>query len=147
MARSSGICSHSLAYGRRYSTRCSRCEPVTSWNVAAPLGQSRPREIGESRSPSMSTIFPSRTCTSWPHPTAQYGQIDLTTRSALSVRGRSSIVRRENDVVPSACGSPVRTCRTAGHLEGSGSDDDIAHASSDDGLAEPQTDVSFYYRA
>ena len=42
------------AGGRAPAAR--RCEPVTSWNVAAPFGQRQPCEMGESGSPSMSMI-------------------------------------------------------------------------------------------
>ncbi len=61
MAVSRSSCSHSVAYGLRYSTPCSRPGPVVSWSVAEPLGQSLPRLIGESGSPSIWTTFSSRT--------------------------------------------------------------------------------------
>ena len=91
MACSSGISSHCVPWGLRYRMLCTRCDPVTSWKVAAPLGHSRPREMGESGSPSMSVILPSFTYTFWPQPTAQYGQMDLITLSAALVRGTTDI--------------------------------------------------------
>ena len=42
--------------------------------MAEPLGQRVPRLMGLSGLPSMLMILPSRTLTSWPQPTAQYGQ-------------------------------------------------------------------------
>ena len=49
--------SHSVAVRAGGRGPCSRAwVPVTSWQVAAPFGHSRPREIGESGSPSMSMI-------------------------------------------------------------------------------------------
>ncbi len=53
------------------------------------MGHSRPREIGESGSPSIWVTFSSWTYTFWPQPTAQYGQTDFTTRSAEATRGVS----------------------------------------------------------
>ena len=55
------IRSQSSAYGRRYSTSYRRPSPVVSCRLAAPLGHSRPRLTGESRSPSMWTTFSSLT--------------------------------------------------------------------------------------
>ena len=70
-------------------TWCSRAPPVVSCRLAEPLGHSRPREMGESGSPSIWVTRPSSTYTFWPQPTAQYGQIDFTTRSAVATRGAS----------------------------------------------------------
>src|SRR5436309_476280 len=66
--------SHSRAQGARYQTCVTRSGLTASWNVAAPLGQSVPSLIGLSGLPSMLTMRPSRTLTSVPQPTAQYGQ-------------------------------------------------------------------------
>src|SRR4051812_12401480 len=51
----------------------------------------------------------------WPQPTAQYGQTDWTTRSAVLVRGSSSSERFERAARPSASGSP-RSCSKSGSL-------------------------------
>jgi hypothetical protein len=52
IAWSSASSSHWVPWGRRYLTVSSRAGPLTSCRVAAPLGHSLPREIGESGSPS-----------------------------------------------------------------------------------------------
>jgi len=70
-------------------------------DVAGYVGQSRPLELGESGSPSMSVILPSFTPTGCPHPTAQYGQIDFPSRAPSAwMRGVSSMLRLENEVAP-----------------------------------------------
>ena len=71
MARSSGSSSQPVPWGRRYLTWYSRLGEVTKLLVAAPLGHSRPREMGLSGSPSICVILPSLTKTRCPHPTAQ----------------------------------------------------------------------------
>ena|SRR2546421_11631903 len=95
LASSSEMRAHSLAPGARYLTAVSRIGLLTSFSEAAPFGQRRPREIGESGSPSIWTTFSSLTYTFWPHPTAQYGQIDCTTLSAVLVRGVSCSERTD----------------------------------------------------
>src|SRR4051794_33078109 len=67
------VLSHSVAPGARYQTRFKRSGFTASWNVAAPLGQRVPSLIGLSGLPSMLMMRLSRTATSWPQPTAQYG--------------------------------------------------------------------------
>jgi hypothetical protein len=57
---------------------------------------------------------PSWTKTSCPQPTAQYGQTDLTTRSAPPVRGRSSRERLDCAARPRPSESP-RICLSTGH--------------------------------
>src|SRR5690349_7629885 len=98
IASSSAIGFHSVPPRGRYSTCSGRYEPVTSWNVADPFGHSRPREMGEAGSPSMFVMRPSRTDTSCPHPTAQYGQTDGTVASADVVRLVSASVRDDRAV-------------------------------------------------
>ena len=66
---------------------------VTRLLLAEPLGQSRPREIGLSGSPSIWMTLPSLTKTRWPQPTAQYGQTERATESAVSVRAVSAADR------------------------------------------------------
>src|SRR5437764_349137 len=68
------VLSHSVAPGARYQTLVTRFGLTTSWYAAAPLGQRVPPLIGLSGLPSMLTILPPRTLTSWLQPTAQYGQ-------------------------------------------------------------------------
>jgi heme/copper-type cytochrome/quinol oxidase subunit 2 len=63
--------SHRDPCGRRYLTRRSRCGPVTRLLDAEPFGQSRPREMGLSGSPSICTTRFPLLYTSWPQPTAQ----------------------------------------------------------------------------
>ena len=98
--------------GRRYLIVCSRPGPVTRLFVAAPFGHSRPREIGLAGSPSIWVISPSRTNTRWPHPTAQYGQIESTTLLP-SVRGARPADRDDCAAAPFPAGS-VRNCRSTG---------------------------------
>src|SRR5215218_9645265 len=81
IACSSGSSSHSVPWGRRYLTLSSRLGPVTSCLEAAPLGHSRPREMGLSGSPSIWVTCSSLTNTFCPQPTAQYGQTERATRS------------------------------------------------------------------
>src|SRR4029453_15686117 len=56
----------------------------------------------------------SLTYTFWPQPTAQYGQTDLTTRSASAVRGASAAERADRAAAPSAARSPPRSWRSTG---------------------------------
>ncbi len=63
-----------------------RAPAVVSCRLADPFGHSRPRLTGESGSPSIWMTLPSLTKTCCPQPTAQYGQTDLTTASAVVVR-------------------------------------------------------------
>ena len=87
----------------------------TSCSLAAPLGHSRPRDTGESGSPSIwvtvSLPFTLATKTFCPQPTAQYGQTDLTTRSAASVRGAAASVCGERTAVPRPSWSRPVSCR------------------------------------
>ena len=53
--------SHSVPCGRRYLTLYSRAGCSWSWREAEPLGHRRPREIGESGSPSIWMTFSSLT--------------------------------------------------------------------------------------
>lgn len=69
------------------------------------MGQSRPREIGESGSPSIWVTRSSCTYTFWPQPTAQYGQTDFTTRSAVATRGSSRSLRPLLAAAPRPSGS------------------------------------------
>src|SRR5581483_9003600 len=84
--------------------------------VAAPLGQSRPREIGLSGSPSIWVMRPSLTKIRWPQPTAQKGQTDGTTRSEVSVRARRSSECGERAESPRPRTSPGRGCWRTGQL-------------------------------
>ncbi len=86
MAVSRSRSSHFVPNGRRYFTWYWREPPVVSCRLAEPLGHSRPRLTGESGSPSIWMTLASLTYTFCPHPTAQYGQTDLTTASAVLVR-------------------------------------------------------------
>ena len=61
IARSRSSSSHSVPYGRRYLTAVTRVGLVTSERDAAPFGHSRPREMGESGSPSICVTRPSVT--------------------------------------------------------------------------------------
>jgi hypothetical protein len=63
VARSSESFSHLVPPGGRYLTLVSRIGELTSFSEAAPFGHSRPREIGESGSPSIWTTFSSLTYT------------------------------------------------------------------------------------
>src|SRR3954466_15601234 len=107
--------SQSVAYGRRYLTVVTRLGLVTSCLLALPLGHSRPRLIGESGSPSIWTIFSSLTNTRCPQPTAQYGQTDVTTRSAVAVRLTTCSVALLRAAVPRPSGSDPVSCRNTGH--------------------------------
>jgi hypothetical protein len=62
-ARSRSISSQSVAYGARYSAFVWRVGELTSDSDEEPRGHSRPREIGESGSPSMWTTRSSLTYT------------------------------------------------------------------------------------
>ena len=61
VACSSDSSSQSAAPGRRYLTLCSRIGELTRPSEAEPLGHRRPREIGESGSPSIWMTFSSLT--------------------------------------------------------------------------------------
>src|SRR5215831_4938106 len=115
MARSRESSSHSVPHGRRYLIVYSRAGPVVSCMLAAPLGHNLPRLIGESGSPSIWVTRSSCTYTFWPHPTAQYGHTDLTTCSAVAVRGwsRLDVALLAADLRPSRS-SPTSWRRT-GH--------------------------------
>src|SRR5690349_14742192 len=82
---------------------------------AAPLGHSRPRELGLACSPSTWITLPSFTYASWAQPTAQKGQIDCATWSASAMRGRSAFDLGDCAARPSPSGSPSRSWRTTGH--------------------------------
>ena len=86
---------------RRYLTVFTRPGLFTNCSLADPFGQRRPREIGEFGSPSICTTRSPLTYTRWPQPTAQYGQMLLTTRSAVLVRGVMASVCAERTAVPS----------------------------------------------
>ena len=116
IAVSSGRSVHSVAYGARYLTRSSRFS-VTSERVAEPFGHNRPREIGLSGSPSMSMICSSRTNTCCPHPTAQYGHTDFTTRCAEIVRGAIVAERPERADAPRPSKSACASCCATGHFD------------------------------
>ena len=73
------------------------------------------REIGESGSPSMWITRSSLTNTRCPQPTAQYGQTDLATRSAVTVRASRASDRFDLAERPSPSGSPP-SCRTSGGI-------------------------------
>src|SRR5919202_1232445 len=107
--------SHSDAYGRRYLTVVTRVGLVTSCLLALPLGQSRPRLIGESGSPSIWTICSSLTNTRCPQPTAQYGQTLLTTLSAVAVRDTVCSVALLRAALPRPSGSFPVNCLYTGH--------------------------------
>src|SRR3954449_11894542 len=107
--------SQSVAYGRRYLTVVTRVGLVTRDKLALPLGHSRPRLIGESGSPSIWTIFSSLTNTRCPQPTAQYGQTDFTTLSAVAVRLTTCSVALLRAAVPRPSGSDPVSCRNTGH--------------------------------
>src|SRR5690348_6828533 len=107
--------SHSVPCGRRYRTLCNREEPVVNWRLAEPFGHSRPRLTGESGSPSIWVTFPPQTYTFWPQPTAQYGQTDLTTWSAVATRGRLSAVILLFTAAPRPVASGPDSCRYTGH--------------------------------
>src|SRR3954454_5976477 len=111
-SRSSSV--QEVAYGALYLTLNSRVGLFTSCSDADPFGQRRPREIGLAGSPSIWVTFSSLTYTFWPQPTAQYGQIDCTTRSAVFVRGVRSSERLDCAAYPSPRGS--RSCRKSGGI-------------------------------
>ncbi len=84
---------------------------MVSCRLAEPMGQSRPRLTSESGSPSIWTTFWSLTNTFWPQPTAQYGQTDLTTLSAVFVRGLRLPVLALRVAAPSPSRSLPVSCR------------------------------------
>ena len=91
---------------------CWRRSLVTRLLLAEPLGQSRPREIGLSGSPSIWTTLPSLTNTRCPQPTAQYGHTERATESAVSVRGGQRLgARRTARPRPGPSGSVPVSCR------------------------------------
>ena len=95
-------------------TFVSRSGDLTKPSEPAPFGHSRPREIGESGSPSIWITCSSLTNTRCPHPTAQYGQTDLTTLSASLIRGVSVSERFDCAAIRSPSGS--LSCRTRGGM-------------------------------
>src|SRR3954468_19981125 len=107
--------SQSVAYGRRYLTVVTRLGLVTSCLLALPLGHSRPRLIGESGSPSIWTISSSLTNTRCPQPTAQYGQTEVTTLSAVAVLLTTLSVALLRAATPRPSGSEPVSCRNTGH--------------------------------
>src|SRR6266404_5616258 len=119
MAVSSSSSSHLVEYGLRYLMRVSRLAWVSSSKLSEPLGQSRPRDIKDAGSPSIEINFPFLWYTSWPHPTAQYGQTERAT-SADSCRGRRLRVLAliASTPVPSP---PERIWRITGQRERSSS--------------------------
>src|SRR5215213_7889700 len=70
-----------------------------SWREADPFGHSVPWLIGERGLPSMSTSSPSRVYTTWPQPTAQYGQIDSVAFSP-AIRAPAFFVLLETAIGP-----------------------------------------------
>src|SRR5207302_4161804 len=96
----------SVPPGRRYLTFVWRVGLLTRFSDAAPFGQRRPREIGESGSPSIWITFSSLTYTFCPQPTAQYGHTDWTTLSAVLVRACRCSLRTDWAARPSPSGSP-----------------------------------------
>src|SRR5215469_12441523 len=115
IARSRSSRSHSVPCGRRYRTWYWRAEPVVSCRLADPFGHSRPRLTGESGSPSIWVTLPPDTYTSCPQPTAQYGQIDLTTLSAVAVLGCRAAVWPLFTAAPWPVLSAPVSCRYTGH--------------------------------
>src|SRR6185437_6790973 len=105
--------SNSVPNGRRYLTLYTREPPVVSCRLAEPLGQRRPRLTGESGSPSIWTTLASFTNTFWPQPTAQYGQTDLTTASAVLVRACRNLPL--SAAAPSPRRSGPLSCRKTGN--------------------------------
>src|SRR3954468_22368870 len=97
--------SHSVPFGRRYRTFVTRVGLVTRDLLALPLGHRRPRLIGELGSPSIWTIFSSFTYTFCAQPTAQYGQMLFTTRSAVAVRETVASVALLRAALPRPNGS------------------------------------------
>src|SRR3954470_4334175 len=108
--------SHSVPYGRRYRIFVTRVGLVTSDLLALPLGQSRPRLIGESGSPSIWTTFSSFTYTFCPQPTAQEGHTLCTTRSAVAVRATTDSVALLRAALPRPSGSSPVSWRYTGHV-------------------------------
>src|SRR4051812_34018549 len=109
------VLSQSVAPGARYHTFVTRFGLTTSWNVAAPLGQSVPRLIGLSGLPSMLTILLSRTATSSPQPTAQYGQTLGTSRMLRKRDWRASAwAVRKSKPRPSRPPAAPRKARRSG---------------------------------
>src|SRR3712207_3052263 len=107
--------SHSVPCGRRYFTVVTRVELVTSCLLALPLGQSRPRLIGESGLPSIWTTFSSFTYTFCAQPTAQYGQTLFAIRSAVAVRDTVASVALLRAALPRPIGSVPVSWRYTGH--------------------------------
>jgi hypothetical protein len=94
---SSMACGTSLCILARDSGRsCARLRP---W------GRGARGRWGSPGSPSIWVTSPSFTKTRWPQPTAQYGQMDLTTSSASDVRGLRCAWRADCAALPSARGS------------------------------------------
>ena len=114
IASSRSSSSHSVANGGRYLIFVRRCGPVTRLRLAAPLGHSRPREIGLSGSPSIWMISPSRTNTRWPQPTAQNGHTERTTSVADPVRAVSAVLAAERAAAPRPVRSPPFSCSSSG---------------------------------
>src|SRR3954449_12182731 len=108
--------SHSVPYGRRYLTVVTRVGLVTSCLLALPLGQSRPRLIGEYGSPSFWTIFSSLTQSRRRQPTAEEGQTLWTPRSAVAVRETVRSVALLRAALPRPSGSSPVSCRYTGHV-------------------------------
>ena len=108
--------SHPVPYGRRYRTVRTRSGLVTRLLLAEPLGHSRPREIGESGSPSIWVTRPSLTYTRCPQPTAQYGQTERATLSAVCVRAVSAADRGDCAAGPRPSGSVPVSCWYTGQL-------------------------------
>ena len=98
---SSGCQLGAVRGGGRASCVC-RPGELTSCSLALPLGHRRPREIGESGSPSIWTTRSSLTKTRCPQPTAQYGQTLRATRSAVLVRAVDLPGARRGDRRPAA---------------------------------------------
>src|SRR5258708_2016615 len=113
IAWSRGISRQLRLWGARYFTAYSRSGPLTSSREEAPFGQSRPREIGLSGSPSIWVTTSSWTKTRCPQPTAQNGQTDFTTRASL-MRDFNSRECRERTADPRPSLSAPSICRTTG---------------------------------
>jgi hypothetical protein len=89
---------------------------VVSCRLADPFGHSRPRLTGESGSPSIWTTFSLFTNTFWPQPTAQYGQTDFTTLSAVAMRGSRCRDAGDWTAAPRPSLSAPLSCRTTGQF-------------------------------
>ena len=87
-----------------------------TWEDADDDGQPLNRTLGMHflGSPSIWTTFSSLTYTFCPQPTAQYGQMDCTTRSAVWVRGTSRSLRPDCAARPRPNGSPASWRRNGG---------------------------------